>query len=131
MRGLRAGGAQDPFLDQLRLIQTPWFGVYIHVIHRPDEPDPHDHPWWFASLILDGGYQELVYPDKRDPARFFSRTRTRFSLGHVSLRSAHRITLTYGPVWTLVLTGPQKNEWGFYPGGRFVPWREYQNAEGA
>lgn len=52
-------GDPDPYLDRLRLVQTPLFGLYLHHIHRPDrEPDPHDHPWWFASLVLTGPRRE-------------------------------------------------------------------------
>jgi hypothetical protein len=130
LRGLVAGPPRDPFLYQLRLLRTPLFGVYLHCILRPDEPDPHDHPWAFASLVLDGEYTERVYPDKRDSGRWTFRPRRRFSAARVPLAAAHRITVTSGPVWTLVLTGPERNrDWGFYPGGQFVPWHEYQGRQ--
>jgi hypothetical protein len=128
MRGVRAGGADNPFLDQLQIVRAPWFGVYLHVIHRTDEIDPHDHPWAFASLVLDGTYHDLLYPDKRDPGRSFFRARRRFTWARTPLRAAHRVTWTSGPVWTLVFTGPQRNDWGFYKDGEFVPWRVYQEA---
>lgn len=127
LHGLTAGPPENPFLYQFQLVRTPWFGVFLHVILRPDEPDPHDHPWTFTSLILDGGYSETVYPDKFNGQRSFSRVRPRFSFARTSLSAAHRVTLTYGPVWTLVFTGPERNpEWGFYRNGNYVPWRQYQ-----
>ena len=132
MHGLTAGPPEDPFLDQLQLVRTPWFGVYLHCIHRPDEPAPHDHPWPFASLVLSGGYLETLYPDKRDGEHWRVRYRRRFSLAGVRLRSAHRVTHTDGdrPVWTLVLAGREKNpDWGFYKDGQFVPWRVYQGVK--
>lgn len=126
MHGVRAGGADTPFLDQLQMIRTPWFGVYLHVIHRADEPDPHDHPWAFASLILSGSYTERVWPNKEVSLYSYNQSRTRFSVGRVQLRAAHRIIAADSPVWTLVVTGRERNAWGFYRHGNFVPWREYQ-----
>lgn len=130
MRGLVAGPPTDPFLYQLQLVRTPWLGVYLHVILRPDEPDPHDHPWNFASVILSGSYTERVYPDKHDPRGSLVRGRVRFSLARTRLQAAHRVTAVDGPVWTLVFAGRERNPgWGFYPDGKFVPWRTYQQRE--
>jgi hypothetical protein len=124
--GVDIGTDGDPYLDRLRIIETPFLGVYLHHIHRPDvERDPHDHPWWFASLVLDGGYTELVWPDKRDGSRVACRIRRRWSLRCISLRGSHQITDVTGPLWTLVVTGPRRASWGFWRDGEFTPWREY------
>jgi len=126
LSGLDIGADGDPYLDRLRIVQTPLFGVYLHHIHRPDrEPDPHDHPWWFASLVLTGGYQEKVWPDKRDPAVSAWRIRKRWSLRSIDRNAAHIIKSTAGPLWTLVLTGPKRGDWGFWTNGLFTNWREY------
>jgi hypothetical protein len=105
--------------------------VYLHHIHRPDkDPDPHDHPWAFASLILHGSYIERVWPDKRDPGRRFMRLCERFTVHRMGRRAAHMITTVEVPLWTLVITGPRRGEWGFWPQGGFVPWREYISRNG-
>ncbi len=32
------------YLTRLRVVATPWFGVYVHDIHEDDgDRDPHDH----------------------------------------------------------------------------------------
>lgn len=134
LTGLDVGADGDPYLDRLRIIQTPLFGLYLHHIHRPDrEPDPHDHPWWFASIVLSGWYEELVWADKRQralikPPMCQRRERGRWSLRHIGLRGAHIITDVRGPLWTLVLTGPKRGKWGFWTRDGFVPWREYSYA---
>ena len=126
LEALDIGADGDPYLDRLRIVQTPWFGLYLHHIHRADrDRDPHDHPWAFTSLILAGGYVEQVYPDKASPRGAFVRHRGRFSVGTMRRRQAHRITKTTGLVWTLVLVGPRRADWGFWPEGQFVPWRQY------
>ncbi len=126
LSGFDVGRDGDPYLDRLRIVQTPLGGLYLHHIHRPDrDRDPHDHPWFFASLVLAGGYEEDVWPDKRDSSRRVTRKRPRWSLRAMGLGSAHLITRIDGPLWTLVVTGPKRAEWGFWPGGAFVPWRKY------
>ena len=121
--------AGDPYLDRLRIVQTPLFGLYLHHIHRADrETDPHDHPWWFASLILAGWYEEAVWPDKTDRSTLVRRERGRWSLRTIGQGGAHIITMVRGPLWTLVLTGPKRSGWGFWTRAGFVPWREYDYA---
>jgi hypothetical protein len=126
MEGLDVGTDGDPYLDRLRLVQTPWFGVYLHHIHRPDiDPDPHDHPWAFASLVIAGGYTEYVWPDKRDRSIVRPRERGCWSLRALGRDAAHIITETHGTLWTLVLVGRHRADWGFWTRSGFVGWREY------
>ncbi len=120
------GAEDDPYLDRLRLFQCPWFGVLLHRIHRADrDRDPHDHPWSFWSIPLCGGYQERVWPDKRDPANWVTRERSRFTGARRGRRCAHIITRVDGTLWTLVVTGPRRGDWGFWENGKLVPWQEY------
>ena len=129
---LHIGTPEAPYLDRLRLFQTPWFGLYLHRIHRPDiDPDPHDHPWWFASVVLCGGYTELVWPDKTTRGGSGTtrcRIRKRWSLRHLNRKAAHMITETDGLLWTLVLTGPRRSTWGFWTPDGFVRWQDYVNS---
>lgn len=126
LSGIDIGADGDPYLDRLRLLETPLFSIYLHHIHRPDkETDPHDHPWPFWSVVLCGGYSEVVWPDKENPGWEKHRRRGRWSLRRMPLRAAHIITRVTGPLWTLVITGRKRGTWGFYPGGHYVSWQEY------
>jgi hypothetical protein len=128
--GLDIGADGDPYLDRLEMLKTPLFGLYLHHIHREDrEADPHDHPWGFASVVLSGAYQENVWPDKRDAGCYFRRARPRWSLRRIGRGGAHIITSVTVPLWTLVLTGPHRGEWGFWRDGQFTRWQDYQYAE--
>ena len=114
------------FLSRLRLVKTPWFGIYLHVIHRPDvDPDPHDHPWPFLSVVLSGGYEEDLWPDASARSEFITRAHRRFRPMTVRCRSAHAITSVSGCLWTLVITGPDHDGWQFWTADGPVPWREY------
>lgn len=49
----------ETYLVRWRIIQTPWFGIFLHRMGTPDSrPTLHDHPWGFLSLVLRGGYVE-------------------------------------------------------------------------
>jgi hypothetical protein len=131
LRPLDIGADDDPYLDRLRLVETPLFGLYLHHIHRADrEEDPHDHPWWFASIVLCGVYEEIVWADKRDAGSHVVRHRPRWSLRHISRAGAHIITAIRGPLWTLVLVGPKRGEWGFWTARGFIPHDRYEYANG-
>ena len=130
LTGIDIGPVEDPYIDRLRLFETPWLSLYLHKIHRPDvEPDPHDHPWPFASLVLLGGYREVTWPDKHNDSHRFSRYRARFSVRLTRRRAAHMITEVRSPLWTLVLAGPDKGEWGYYQRGEYTRWQDYFSPE--
>lgn len=133
------------YLDRLRLVQTPWFRVFVH---RMDAPDPgielHDHPWRFFRLILKGGYCECI-SDARDasqramvgtiaaaaagraqrPAGAYLNRHPGY-MGIVRDNDAHTIvSLLNGPSYSLVVAWGRKREWGFFMPGGWVPHYNY------
>lgn len=79
----------------------------------------HSHPWWFATLVLRGGYVD--HSDDGDD---------RLRAGSFRLRRpqhTHRLTVGQGGCLTLVLTGPLVNNWGFWVDRRFYPWNLYRD----
>lgn len=124
------------YLDRLRIIQTPWFGMFLH---RMDGPDPgedlHDHPWPFISIILKGGYVEEFCDIREASERAFNasvdvqgatrgdlRIWKRWSVHRIPLTTCHRITrlVEPTPTWTLVIVGRRSQPWGFYTPDGFV-----------
>lgn len=129
------------YLRRLRIIQTPWFGVYLHEMHAPDaDRDLHDHPYDFYSVILKGGYWEQV---NETPAEDYSTVRDtvggwpRWS-GHLMKKTwAHRIiNLIEVPTYTLVFVGKRTRDWGFWYKNafddkrRWIPWDQYHDITG-
>jgi hypothetical protein len=102
------------------------------LLHRMDAPDPgidlHDHPWWFVSIVLWGGYTEqralsreapfLAYVAERHPTtctRGEVAERKPGSMRAMRLDECHTITrLRRRTSWTLVIGGPRRRGWGFY-----------------
>ena len=129
MDGFQVRKGDTPYLDRLRVVQTPLFGVFLHRIHQPDvDRDPHDHPWPFLSFVLSGGYTERIWADKkrrRNDLHSLEFRRGRWSLHRMRADRAHRILSVEDQLWTLVLTGPRKRDWGFWTNDGLVLWRDY------
>ena len=125
-------GESHLYLRRLRIIQTPWFGVYLHEMQAPDyDADLHDHPWSFFTIILKGGYTEFYKHRMRqhDDEKVIHRW-NRWSAHFMDKLAGHRIVgLHEVPTYTLVFAGPRKREWGFWRternGQTWVPWHEY------
>jgi hypothetical protein len=119
----------EVYLVRYRLIDTPWFGVYLHDIQEPDHDyDPHDHPWNFISVILRGGYIEKVWPMPwvHLGAGSYRRRWLRWSWLAMDTCLAHRIEEVQPGTWSLILRGKRTRVWGFHTQGGFVPWMEYK-----
>lgn len=113
----------SPFLVRLELLRLFGWSLKLHVFLRSDQDEElHDHPWAFWSLIIAGGYWEQT------ETRLIQRR-----CGSLAYRPAthkHRVILAndkWGPVpcATIVLTRPGDREWGFWKGGKFIPWKEF------
>lgn len=111
----------EPYLIRWNWRPCKWFSLKLHHIVRHDYGrDPHDHPWWFVSLILWGSYTEEYV----GPFGNLLRRRVRW-LNLKKATGTHRIIEVHGNVWTLVLNGPRVREWGFHTALGWVPWYKY------
>lgn len=73
----------------------------------------HDHPWPWRTIVLRGGYLEEV--EDRYNVR---------GVGSTTARKAseyHRIASVQKDTWTLFITGPWENDWGFLVDGQKIP----------
>ena len=112
----------EVYMRRWRAGPRRWFGIRLHHILRSDaDPELHDHPFSFATLVLCGGYWEYTVDGRR----------TRYGPGSLLIRSAevlHRLELER-PAWTLVLRGPMRREWGFLTTIGWMPWRRFVDAK--
>lgn len=114
------------YLVRIRLVQTPWFGLYLHRFEGPDPRSTlHDHPWPFLSVVLRGGYierrldPETMEVDEAHEVRWINRLRT---------HDAHAIVrLLRVPTWTLMVVGRRVRTWGYLEPAGYNPagpsWR--------
>jgi len=122
--GQTHGTGRVPWLKRpvARLLQTFGIAVRVHRILRSDYGrDFHDHPWNFLSVILKGGYNEATPADPHGAW---------YGAGSVLFRRAtdwHRLVLPWtGEAWTLFISGPRIQRWGFLVDGKKVPYTEYK-----
>jgi hypothetical protein len=121
----------DLYLTRLNIVQTPWFSVKLHWIHRPDpDRDLHDHPWPFAAFVLRGGYEE--YASKKPAKDPVGDRRTISWFNSKGTTSGHRISKVKPGTLTLIFSGPRKRKsWGFYVmpawgSVKYMDWKEYE-----
>lgn len=132
------GSDRTPYLTRYTLVASKAVQVCLHVFHRSDADDLHDHPWPFASLILWGGYFEHVACDWchgcefGGPCAWPSKRRVR--PGQILFRRSthsHRVELIDGKrAITLVFMGRRRRRWGFFTRNGWQHWKEYLKERG-
>lgn len=109
-----------------RLIETPWFAVYVHQICKSDEDtDPHDHPWGFSSVILEGAYQESCWYAPHFDSMQIQTYYTGDVIEHKA-EDAHKLRLLSTEVWTLVFTSGRERYWGYQTKNGWIGHKEYR-----
>lgn len=141
-----------PYLRRWWIIpRNPWFNIYLHHIQGDDDDRAlHDHPWPNVSVVLKGGYWEVLpftpltplpegwTPPKlrawRGPGSIVFRRPTaahRLELGQAAevirndngtLKTLRAVKI---PCWSLFITGPRVREWGFHCPKGWVWWKDF------
>jgi len=125
--GERLGRPECPYLRRWALI-LGLFSVRVHHFYRSDDERAfHDHPWWFVTLVLKGGYTDVsscpvchghgVYEQWCDHCGGTGQVLDHLGRGQVRFRPAlhqHTVRTDPGGVWTVILTGPNVRTWGFW-----------------
>lgn len=117
----------DRYLTRIMFPRVLGVRVFLHHFHRPDgDRNLHNHPWtWAASAILCGSYDEerLVAPEL-DGNLATDVRRVRW-FNWLTDQDYHAVKKLHGDVWTLFVTGPRVQDWGFLTDKGHVSWREY------
>lgn len=134
-------GNGSVFFRRYDVLKTRWFAVYLHQFFRSDHDRClHDHPWPFATLILRGGYWEII-PDSwqcagavglpchdADLCHAWPSGRRRLwrrpgYFGRYGARHAHRIEIDPDTrPWSLVVVGKKVRPWGFWGPSGWIKW---------
>lgn len=120
------------------------FASRIHHILRSDtDRHLHDHPWYYMTIILRGGYYEVTYATYEDTLKYFYDRRYKIFYGDDGIRykqrwygagsvimrkpgSWHRLVVPEGQTaWTWFFTSRKKQDWGFMTDSGKVLWRNY------
>jgi len=127
------GSDEDPYLKRWYVIpRNPVLNIYLHKFCRSDDDRAlHDHPWWFASLVLKGCYWE----HRQDRPLTVGSRRTAGSVAFRLPSTAHRVELDEvdgreQPAWTLIVTGPRVRRWGFHCPQGWKYWKDFVHDNG-
>lgn len=132
------GNVKRTLLIRVYLLNTKFFGIYLHYHINPDGArEPHNHPWSFITICLKGGYTESVYR----PGIFGSEAAIaipaqldRIVRGSIRVRKfshIHKVVVIKPETITLILRGPKVGrEWGFFSYTMFTPSSYYAPNEG-
>lgn len=131
------GRKDSPYMNRWWVIpRNRLFNIYLHQVLRSDDDRAlHDHPWVNCSIVLKGGYWEVV-PQQRPSADWpVPPTRTKWrGPGSIVLRrpsAAHRLVVGAigvegrGPCWSLFITGPNVRDWGFWCPRGWKKWTDF------
>lgn len=112
-------------------------GIRLHHILTPDlDRVLHDHPWAFISVVLRGWYIEHR-PVTNSPCfdgemeKTYRTIRLVRSIAFRWWTDRHRITtVSTGGVWTLFVTFPKMQWWGFYTRLGKIYYQDYNSVHG-
>lgn len=113
------------YLRRLIIFKTPWFGIYLHWIFTTDEGrHPHNHPMVFWSMVLLGGYEEVVV-NPCAPGFQLRKRWGRFSVHSMGRNAYHAIRRLFRvPTLTLVVTFKRFDDWGY-----LTPFGSYHSSK--
>lgn len=108
----KLGIPECPYLIRWCFI-TPLFSIRLHKWNAADDHRHyHNHPWSFITIILKGGYIDKgLIKD------------TMLIQGDIAYRKAshyHYVLPQLFPTWTLLITGPKIQRWGFLVKNKFI-----------
>ncbi len=113
-----------PYMVRYKIFRCPWFKIFVHHILRSDEdPELHDHPWNFVSLVLWSGYLEVLPARKMGDPLPVRRIRAGNVVRHRA-DDAHRLILNR-PAWTFVIVTGKKRHWGFWTEDGWLPYEKF------
>ena len=112
------GGLDEcPYFKRTVLGFRNW-SVRVHEWYADDDTrNMHDHPHWFWTIVLRGGYTD-VSANGEDRMRF----------GSIRFRRAdyaHAVTKVIPGSITVLVTGPSTRRWGFWVNGKLIKRDKY------
>lgn len=112
----KLGKPECPYL--VRWVAAIYYSLRLHHWLAGDDPRAfHDHPWWYVTFCIWGGYTDVSPAGEVEVGRW--------SFHYFPAAHRHTVRVNPGGAWTLLLTGPEKREWGFWVAGKFRKRNKY------
>lgn len=122
------GNEECPYMERW-LLQLGKFSIRLHHWTASDDDRYlHDHPWWFLTFVLKGGYTD-IYNDNLSALNKTDKL-NRWSYRYRPALHRHTVQIDPGGCWTLLITGPRIRDWGFWVNGSWLRQRKYFRKHG-
>lgn len=116
------GNPDCPLMYRWTLLDLGWCKLSVHYfLPNTIDVDPHDHPRSFVTFIVAGEYIDIEESGEEPVWELMRR-------GAVVYRQAqhlHRVHVSAGGAWSIVVMGPLVRSWGFRRGKTWWPWKHY------
>ena len=114
----KLGNPECPYVIRW-VFETKWFSVRLHKWMGPDDlRNLHDHPWDYWAMVIKGGYTERL-----EDLNFY--WMLPWKPVYRKAERKHAVEPFTYPTWSILLTGPEKREWGFWVKGKFRKRNKY------
>jgi hypothetical protein len=111
------GKSECPYIKRWYVDFGPFSIRLHHWLSSDDQRNFHDHPWWYCSLVLRGSYTD------RSPKG--SSRRGPGSIDYFPATHQHTVEVAPGGCWTILITGRESRQWGFWVKGKFKKRNRY------
>lgn len=132
------GDISDPLMWRWQIFRVGTLPrVFVHKFLRSDyDRALHNHPWWFVSVLIKGEYFEHTETGvihRKAPSIVYRPIthRHRVELVKDRVPFVHDIHLyRERPCWTLFITGPERQQWGFFCPEGFIDRDQFHEQGG-
>lgn len=113
----KLGRPECPYIERW-VFDFYLFSIRVHHWLSSDDPRHfHDHPWFYYSYVISGAYKDCS-PDG-------TVHRKAGTLAYFPATHKHTVQLTTKDCWTILFTGREKRDWGFWVNGKFHKRNRY------
>jgi hypothetical protein len=121
----RAGGLPEcPYFRLWAVIAKKWSARLHNWLGDDDHRHPHNHPYWFVTFVLRGGYDDVSYDPINGSVLDVDKVRA-FSWRYRPAHHMHQVLNVLPNTWTFLITGPAVTRWGFLVGGKIIKRDKY------
>lgn len=115
------GLPEAPYARRWVLPLPRGYSIRLHNWMHDDDPEAtHDHPTWFVTFVLRGGYEDRREIESPLGNMFLCEE---MQPGMIRFRPAehrHNVIRVKPNTWTLCLFGRDKKRWSFYKDGKAI-----------
>jgi len=124
----QSGGLPEcPYFKRWAIIFNKW-SVRLHRWYGDDDSRaPHNHPYWFITFVIRGGYDDVSYEvdeNKICTVKDMDKLRA-FSWRYRPADHLHQVLNVRPNTWTILITGPAVARWGFWLKGKLIKRDKY------